>query len=231
MQLEAILSSYHCHLGEEADSHLTTTSFPVVIESNKASPKPPLLHPEQPQLPQPLPTRPVLQIPHSFTALPQTHSTASVSFLQREAQHRRCGLTSISGECLQHFTPSFPRPTPPRPRDSGDSRKSQRDDPQARSPQGCSPRPVPTATARFPHATAPSAHRRDRPKPAVRPPPGRGEPYRPPCRQTPPRKRRAAAPHRKPPAPACRGQAPQPIGKRGSGGGAGLCGSDSGSDH
>lgn len=49
---------------------------------------------------------------------------------------------------MQHFTPSFPRPTPPRPRDSGDSRKSQHDGPQARSSQGCSPRPVPSPPPR-----------------------------------------------------------------------------------
>jgi len=54
--------------GEEANTHLTTTSFQAVIESNKVSPEPPLLQNEQSQLPQSFPIRPVLQIFHSFIA-------------------------------------------------------------------------------------------------------------------------------------------------------------------
>ena len=43
-QLEAIPSSpITSHMREEADPQLTTTSFQVVIESNKVSPEPPLL--------------------------------------------------------------------------------------------------------------------------------------------------------------------------------------------
>lgn len=53
-QLEAISS---CHitscLGEEADPHLATPSFQVVIKSRKVSPEP-LLQTKQLQLPQPL---------------------------------------------------------------------------------------------------------------------------------------------------------------------------------
>jgi len=64
-QLEAICShSIAGYLGEETNAHLTTTSFQVVVESDKVPPQPPLLQSEQPQLPQPLLIRLVLQIPH-----------------------------------------------------------------------------------------------------------------------------------------------------------------------
>ena len=43
--------------------HLTTTSFQGAVESDKVSPQPPLLQTEQPQLPQPLLSRLVLQTP------------------------------------------------------------------------------------------------------------------------------------------------------------------------
>ncbi|KAK4810025.1 LOW QUALITY PROTEIN: hypothetical protein QYF61_005088 [Mycteria americana] len=43
-----------CYLGEETDPHLSTTSFQVVVESDKVSPEPPFLQAEQPQVPQPL---------------------------------------------------------------------------------------------------------------------------------------------------------------------------------
>jgi len=44
MQLEAISSHpIVSYLGEETNPHLTTTSFQVVVESNKVSPQPPLL--------------------------------------------------------------------------------------------------------------------------------------------------------------------------------------------
>jgi len=56
----------HCYLGEEADPHLTTTSFQVVGEYDKVSPEPPLLQTEEPQLPQLLLLRLVL---HPLTAL------------------------------------------------------------------------------------------------------------------------------------------------------------------
>ncbi|KAK4821667.1 hypothetical protein QYF61_027135 [Mycteria americana] len=53
VQLEAISSRPStCYLGEETDPHLATTSFQVVVESNKVSPQPPFLQAKQPQLPQ-----------------------------------------------------------------------------------------------------------------------------------------------------------------------------------
>jgi len=55
MQLEAIASHpISCYLGEETNTHLTTTSFQVVVESSKVSPKSPLLQIKQPQFPEPL---------------------------------------------------------------------------------------------------------------------------------------------------------------------------------
>jgi len=41
VQLEAISSHFiTCYLGEETDSHLATTSFQAVVESDKVSPQP-----------------------------------------------------------------------------------------------------------------------------------------------------------------------------------------------
>ena len=61
MQLEAISSCPIAnYLGEEINTCLTTTSFQVVVESDKVSPQPPLLHSQQPQFPQPLLIRLVL---------------------------------------------------------------------------------------------------------------------------------------------------------------------------
>jgi len=55
MQLEAIASRPIAgYLGEETNTCLTTTSFQVVVESNKGPPQPPLLQTEQLQLPQSL---------------------------------------------------------------------------------------------------------------------------------------------------------------------------------
>ncbi|KAK4830186.1 LOW QUALITY PROTEIN: hypothetical protein QYF61_009213 [Mycteria americana] len=55
VQLEAISSRpITCYLGEETDPHLATTSFQVVVESDKVSPQPLLLQAKQPQYPQPL---------------------------------------------------------------------------------------------------------------------------------------------------------------------------------
>jgi len=65
MQLEAIASHPIAgYLGEETNPHLTTPSFQGVVESNKVPRQPPLLQTEQPQLPQPLLIRLVLQTPH-----------------------------------------------------------------------------------------------------------------------------------------------------------------------
>ena len=62
MQLEAIASRpITSYLGEETNTHLTTTSFQVVGESNKVSPQPPLLlQTKQAQLSQSLLVRLVL---------------------------------------------------------------------------------------------------------------------------------------------------------------------------
>ena len=51
-------------LGEETNTWLTTTSFQIVVESNKVTPQPPLLQNKQPHLPQLLLVRLVLQTPH-----------------------------------------------------------------------------------------------------------------------------------------------------------------------
>ncbi|KAK4821921.1 hypothetical protein QYF61_004924 [Mycteria americana] len=67
MQLETISSRpITCYLGEETDPHLATTSFQVAVESDKVSPQPPFLQAEQPQLPQPLLIRLVLQTLHQL---------------------------------------------------------------------------------------------------------------------------------------------------------------------
>ena len=65
MQLEDISShSIAGYLGEETNACLATTSFHVVIASRKVPPQPPLLQTEQPQFPQPLLIRCLLQTPH-----------------------------------------------------------------------------------------------------------------------------------------------------------------------
>ena len=97
MQLEAIPSSYHCYLGEEADSHLTTTSFQVAVESDKISPEPPLLQTELPPFPQLLLIRLVLQTLHSF--IPISGNTPGPQFFflcserpKTEHSTSRCSL-------------------------------------------------------------------------------------------------------------------------------------------
>ncbi|KAK4832707.1 hypothetical protein QYF61_025168, partial [Mycteria americana] len=66
-QLEAISSRpIACYLGEETDPHLTTTSFQVVVERDKVSPQPPFLQAKQPQFPQPLLIRLLLQTLHQL---------------------------------------------------------------------------------------------------------------------------------------------------------------------
>ncbi|KAK4817682.1 LOW QUALITY PROTEIN: hypothetical protein QYF61_024911 [Mycteria americana] len=67
VQLEDILSHpITCYLGEETDPHLSTTSFQVVVESDKVSPQPPFLQAKQPHFPQPLLIRLVLQTLHQL---------------------------------------------------------------------------------------------------------------------------------------------------------------------
>ncbi|KAK4825179.1 hypothetical protein QYF61_024659 [Mycteria americana] len=73
-QLEAISSCpITCYLGEETDPHLSTTSFQVLVESNKVSPQPPLLQAKQSQLPQPLLIRLLLQTLHQLRC-PSLHT-------------------------------------------------------------------------------------------------------------------------------------------------------------
>jgi len=53
MQLKAISSCpITSYLGEETDTHFTTISFQVVVNSDKVSPQPPLLQSKQSQFPQ-----------------------------------------------------------------------------------------------------------------------------------------------------------------------------------
>ncbi|KAK4820013.1 hypothetical protein QYF61_017392 [Mycteria americana] len=67
VQLEAISSPpITCYLGEETDPHLSTASFQVVVESDNVSPEPPFLQAKQPQLPQPLLIRLLLQTLHQL---------------------------------------------------------------------------------------------------------------------------------------------------------------------
>ncbi|KAK4815713.1 hypothetical protein QYF61_006751 [Mycteria americana] len=54
------------YLGEEAHTHLSTTSFQVVVESNKVSLPPPFLQAKQPQFPQLLLIRLLLQTLHQL---------------------------------------------------------------------------------------------------------------------------------------------------------------------
>ncbi|KAK4831267.1 hypothetical protein QYF61_016737 [Mycteria americana] len=66
-QLEAIsFRPITCYLGEETNPHLSTTSFQGVVESNKVSPQPLLLQAKQPQVPQPLLIRLLLQTLHQL---------------------------------------------------------------------------------------------------------------------------------------------------------------------
>ncbi|KAK4830127.1 LOW QUALITY PROTEIN: hypothetical protein QYF61_008554 [Mycteria americana] len=66
-QLEAISSRpITCYLGEETDPHLATISFQVVVESDKVSPQPPFLQAKQPQFPQLLLIRLLLQTLHQL---------------------------------------------------------------------------------------------------------------------------------------------------------------------
>ncbi|KAK4814463.1 hypothetical protein QYF61_018981, partial [Mycteria americana] len=73
-QLEAISSCpITCYLGEETDPHLSTTSFQAVVESDKVSSQPPFLQAKQPQLPQPLLIRLLLQTLHQLRC-PSLHT-------------------------------------------------------------------------------------------------------------------------------------------------------------
>ncbi|KAK4829125.1 hypothetical protein QYF61_002204 [Mycteria americana] len=66
-QLEAISSRpITCYLGEETNPHLSTISFQGVVESDKVSPQPPFLQAKQPQFPQLLLIRLLLQTLHQL---------------------------------------------------------------------------------------------------------------------------------------------------------------------
>jgi len=83
VQPEAISSYFTTYyLGKGTDTHLTTTSFQVVLEGNKVSSQLPLLQTKQPQFPQLLPIRLVLQTLHQPIALLWTRSSTSMSFLE-----------------------------------------------------------------------------------------------------------------------------------------------------
>ena len=65
MKLQAISSHpIASYLEEETNTCLTTTSFQVAVESDNVSPQPPLLQMRQPQFPQLLLIRLVLQTLH-----------------------------------------------------------------------------------------------------------------------------------------------------------------------
>ncbi|KAK4832389.1 hypothetical protein QYF61_022244 [Mycteria americana] len=96
-QLEAISSrSITCYLGEETDPHLSTTSFQVVVESNKVSPQPPFLQTEQPQFPQPLLIRLLLQTLHQLCcpSLDTLQHLNVLLVLRSPKLDSRCGLSS-----------------------------------------------------------------------------------------------------------------------------------------
>ncbi|KAK4816344.1 hypothetical protein QYF61_015658 [Mycteria americana] len=80
-KLEAISSRpITCYLGEETDPHLSTTSFQVVIQSDKVSPQPPFLQIKQSQLPQPLLIRLLLQTLHQLCC-PSLHMLQHLNVL------------------------------------------------------------------------------------------------------------------------------------------------------
>ncbi|KAK4807134.1 hypothetical protein QYF61_018475 [Mycteria americana] len=79
VQLEAISSRpITCYLGEETDPHLSTTSFQVVVESNKVSPQPPFLQAKQSQFPQPILIRLLLQTLHQLLGGPKLNTVFEV---------------------------------------------------------------------------------------------------------------------------------------------------------
>ena len=83
VQLEAIPSSpIISYVREQADLHLATVSFQVVVESDKVSSKPPLLQTKQSQFPQPLLIRLVIETPHQLRWPSLDLSRTSVYFLK-----------------------------------------------------------------------------------------------------------------------------------------------------
>ncbi|KAK4818594.1 hypothetical protein QYF61_015456 [Mycteria americana] len=88
-QLEAISSCpIACDLGEETNTHLSTTSFQVVVGSEKISPQPPFLQAKQPQFPQSLLIRLLLQTLHQLHC-PSLDTLQHLSaFLYSSAKYR-----------------------------------------------------------------------------------------------------------------------------------------------
>ncbi|KAK4822442.1 hypothetical protein QYF61_015189 [Mycteria americana] len=110
-QLEATSSRpITCYLGEETDPHLSTTSFQAVVESDKVSPQPPFLQAKQPQFPQPLLIRLVLQTLHQLCCPSlDTLQHLNVSLVVRdpklntvfEAEQPQLSQPVLLGEVLQ----------------------------------------------------------------------------------------------------------------------------------
>ena len=97
MQLEAIPSHpIASHVEKETNLHFATTSFQVVVESNKVSPELPLLQTKQSQFPQSLLLSFVLQIPHQLCCS-CLHTVQGLNVLYWGARNwthcSRCSLT------------------------------------------------------------------------------------------------------------------------------------------
>ncbi|KAK4823855.1 LOW QUALITY PROTEIN: hypothetical protein QYF61_007503 [Mycteria americana] len=90
VQLEAISSCpIACYLAAETDPHLSTTSFQAVVESDKVSPQPPILQTKQPQFPQPLLIRLLLQTLHQLRCPSlDTLQHLNVSLVDSSAEYR-----------------------------------------------------------------------------------------------------------------------------------------------
>ncbi|KAK4824091.1 hypothetical protein QYF61_010602 [Mycteria americana] len=76
------------YLGEETNTHLTTPSFQVVVESNKVSPQPPLLQTKQTQFPQPLLIR--LDFQRAIMPLNDLSAGKEACSMQVNQSHRSC---------------------------------------------------------------------------------------------------------------------------------------------
>ncbi|KAK4820813.1 hypothetical protein QYF61_007207 [Mycteria americana] len=117
LQLEAISSCpITSYLEEEIDTHLTTTSFQVAVESDKVSPQPPFLQAEQSQFLQPLLIRLLLQTLHQLRCPSlDTLQQQNVLLVPRgpklntvfEVQPHQCpvqGHDHFPNSCWQHYS-------------------------------------------------------------------------------------------------------------------------------
>jgi len=100
MQLEAISSSCHLHLGRRDDTHLTTASFQVVVESNMVSAESPSLQTEQPSSLSCSSYDLLFGSFTSFIPLLWTHSNTSMCFFDNE------------GPKTEHSIPGAASPVP-----------------------------------------------------------------------------------------------------------------------